>query len=77
MPQLGQRIVRIKVPNTVWYDKQTHQLIMVCIFQGGGQLSEGESGNASVVARTYLLRLKNEEETAKLAAAIKDNAPSD
>lgn len=49
---------------------------MVCIFQGGGQLSEGESGNASVVARTYLLRLKNEEETTKLAAAIKDNAPS-
>lgn len=50
---------------------------MVCIFQGGGQPSEGEPGNATVVARTYLLRLKNEEETTKLAAAIKDNAPSD
>ncbi|XP_020084098.1 uncharacterized protein LOC109707332 isoform X3 [Ananas comosus] len=44
---------------------------------GGGQPSEGEPGNATVVARTYLLRLKNEEETTKLAAAIKDNAPSD
>ncbi|KAF0910026.1 hypothetical protein E2562_001267 [Oryza meyeriana var. granulata] len=36
-----------------------------------------ESGSATVVARTYLFRLKNEEEATKLSAAIKENAPSE
>ncbi|XP_015690256.1 uncharacterized protein LOC102706736 isoform X2 [Oryza brachyantha] len=36
-----------------------------------------ESVNATVVARTYLFRLKNEDEATKLSAAIKENAPSE
>ncbi|XP_038978634.1 uncharacterized protein LOC103716852 isoform X2 [Phoenix dactylifera] len=43
---------------------------------GSGQPNCTEAGNTDVVARTYLLRMKNEEETTKLAAAIKDYAPS-
>uniref|UniRef100_A0A0D9VX77 RanBD1 domain-containing protein n=1 Tax=Leersia perrieri TaxID=77586 RepID=A0A0D9VX77_9ORYZ len=40
-----------------------------------GQSSE--SGSDTVVARTYLFRLKNEDEATKLSAAIKENAPSE
>ncbi|CAL5030497.1 unnamed protein product [Urochloa decumbens] len=36
-----------------------------------------ESSGGTVVARTYLLRLKNEDEATKLSTAIKENAPSD
>ncbi|RCV35019.1 hypothetical protein SEVIR_7G217400v4 [Setaria viridis] len=36
-----------------------------------------ESSGGTVVARTYLFRLKNEEEATKLSTAIKENAPSD
>ncbi|RLM65014.1 uncharacterized protein C2845_PM16G16910 [Panicum miliaceum] len=36
-----------------------------------------ESSSGAVVARTYLFRLKNEEEATKLSTAIKENAPSD
>uniref|UniRef100_A0A0A9HJ26 Uncharacterized protein n=1 Tax=Arundo donax TaxID=35708 RepID=A0A0A9HJ26_ARUDO len=36
-----------------------------------------ESGGDTVVARTYLFRLKNEDEATKLSTAIKENAPSD
>ncbi|KAL6846896.1 hypothetical protein ACP4OV_022749 [Aristida adscensionis] len=36
-----------------------------------------ESANVTVVARTYLLRLKNAEEATKLSEVIKENAPSD
>ncbi|MQM04255.1 hypothetical protein Taro_037051 [Colocasia esculenta] len=44
---------------------------------GGPQGNGDEAGkSAQAVARTYLLRMKNEEETAKLAAAINENAPS-
>ncbi|GJN26685.1 hypothetical protein PR202_gb14637 [Eleusine coracana subsp. coracana] len=39
------------------------------------QSSESDSG--TVVARTYLFRLKNEEEATKLSTAIKENAPMD
>lgn len=45
-------------------------------FQGAGQPNCTEAGDTDVMARTYLLRMKNEEETTKLAAAIKDYAPS-
>ncbi|KAK3143938.1 hypothetical protein QOZ80_4AG0306850 [Eleusine coracana subsp. coracana] len=41
----------------------------------GAQSSESDSG--TVVARTYLFRLKNEEEATKLSTAIKENAPMD
>uniref|UniRef100_A0A0E0NZ97 RanBD1 domain-containing protein n=1 Tax=Oryza rufipogon TaxID=4529 RepID=A0A0E0NZ97_ORYRU len=34
-----------------------------------------ESGSATVVARTYLIRVKNDEAAAKLSAAIMENAP--
>uniref|UniRef100_A0A804MBN6 RanBD1 domain-containing protein n=1 Tax=Zea mays TaxID=4577 RepID=A0A804MBN6_MAIZE len=36
-----------------------------------------ESAGDTVVARTYLFRLKNVEEATKLSTAIKENAPSD
>ncbi|XP_062226497.1 uncharacterized protein LOC133924801 isoform X2 [Phragmites australis] len=36
-----------------------------------------ESAGDTVVARTYLFRLKNEEAATKLSTAIKENAPSD
>jgi len=36
-----------------------------------------ESAGDTVVARTYLFRLKNAEEATKLSTAIKENAPSD
>ncbi|KAL5215122.1 hypothetical protein ABZP36_004274 [Zizania latifolia] len=36
-----------------------------------------ESGSGTVLARTYLFRLKNEEEATKLSAAIKENAPTE
>ncbi|CAN6249793.1 unnamed protein product [Urochloa humidicola] len=36
-----------------------------------------ESSGGTVVARTYLFRLKNEDEAIKLSTAIKENAPSD
>ncbi|KAG8065877.1 hypothetical protein GUJ93_ZPchr0004g38917 [Zizania palustris] len=36
-----------------------------------------ESGSDTVLARTYLFRLKNEEEATKLSAAIKENAPTE
>ncbi|XP_062185377.1 uncharacterized protein LOC133888972 isoform X2 [Phragmites australis] len=39
------------------------------------QSSETDGG--TVVARTYLFRLKNEEEAAKLSTAIKENVPSE
>lgn len=40
-------------------------------------VQSSESGSATVVARTYLFRLKNEEAATKLSATIKENAPSD
>ncbi|XP_072961858.1 uncharacterized protein [Typha angustifolia] len=55
---------------------QKNTIASIFHVSGGGPPSD-ISGSSSVVARTYLLRLKNEEETTKLAAAIKDNAPSD
>jgi len=36
-----------------------------------------ESSSGAVVARTYLFRLKNEDEATKLSTAIKENAPLD
>ncbi|RLM73352.1 nucleoporin NSP1 isoform X1 [Panicum miliaceum] len=36
-----------------------------------------DSSSGTVVARTYLFRLKNEDEATKLSTAIKENAPSD
>nr|CAB3503612.1 unnamed protein product [Digitaria exilis] len=36
-----------------------------------------ESTSGTVVARTYLFRLKNEEEATKLSTAIKENAPAE
>lgn len=41
----------------------------------GGEQNGVEDGKGSVVARTYLLKPKTEEETKKLAAAIQDYAP--
>ncbi|KAJ6817503.1 uncharacterized protein M6B38_410195 [Iris pallida] len=43
---------------------------------GSGQADGTEASKSEVVARTYLLRLKTEEETMKLAAVIKQYAPS-
>ncbi|XP_044968484.1 uncharacterized protein LOC123428349 [Hordeum vulgare subsp. vulgare] len=45
------------------------------IFHTSDAQSESEGGN--VVARTYLLRLKNEEAATNLSAVIKENAPLD
>ncbi|ONK73339.1 uncharacterized protein A4U43_C04F29920 [Asparagus officinalis] len=42
----------------------------------GGPNDGVEAGKSNVVTRTYLLRLKTEDETTKLAAAIQDYAPS-
>ncbi|KAJ1272494.1 hypothetical protein BS78_06G205900 [Paspalum vaginatum] len=39
--------------------------------------ADAESDESTVVARTYLFRLRNEEEATKLSTAIKENAPSD
>lgn len=43
---------------------------------GSGPADGAEASKSEVVARTYLLRLKTEEETMKLAALIKQYAPS-
>uniref|UniRef100_A0A453DG15 RanBD1 domain-containing protein n=1 Tax=Aegilops tauschii subsp. strangulata TaxID=200361 RepID=A0A453DG15_AEGTS len=45
------------------------------IFHTSDAQSESDGGN--VVARTYLLRLKNEEAATNLSAVIKENAPLD
>lgn len=41
-----------------------------------GEQNGVEDGKSSVVARTYLLRLKNEDDTTKLADTIQDYTPS-
>lgn len=41
------------------------------------QDAQSESDGGNVVARTYLLRLKNEEAATNLSAVIKGNAPLD
>ncbi|XP_010919208.1 uncharacterized protein [Elaeis guineensis] len=55
---------------------QKNSIASIFHTSGAGQPNCNEAGNIDVVARTYLLRMKNEEETTKLAAAIKDYAPS-
>ena len=52
-----------------------------CMFsisgQGGGPANGTEADKKEVaLARTYLLRMKTEEETTKLSAAIKEHAPA-
>ncbi|KAH7653651.1 nuclear pore complex protein Nup50 protein [Dioscorea alata] len=43
---------------------------------GGGPANGTETDKEVAVARTYLLRMKTEEETTKLSAAIKEHAPA-
>lgn len=53
-----------------------------CMFsisgQGGGPANgtDTDTDKEVAVARTYLLRMKTEEETTKLSAAIKEHAPA-
>ncbi|THU55090.1 hypothetical protein C4D60_Mb11t02890 [Musa balbisiana] len=47
------------------------------IFHTAGGAHGAGADSKDIVARTYLLRLKNQEETTKLATAIKDHTPSD
>lgn len=53
----------------------TNHRCYVMFIQGGGPGAAADS--KGVVARTYLVRLKNEEETSKLASIIKDHTPSE
>jgi hypothetical protein len=54
------------------YSSGSVTLIHSIISQDG---QPSESGSATVVARTYLIRVKNDEAAAKLSAAIMENAP--
>lgn len=56
------------------YSSGSVTLIHSIISQDG---QPSESGSATVVARTYLIRVKNDEAAAKLSAAIMENAPSE
>ncbi|XAR70346.1 hypothetical protein NMG60_11027170 [Bertholletia excelsa] len=48
---------------------------IVAIFHTAGDDGNGGSDNSSIVARTFLIRTKTEEDRNKLAAAIKEYAP--
>lgn len=50
---------------------------LVAIFHTSGEINGNDGGNNdSVVARTYLIRTKSEEDRNKLASAIQEYAPS-
>ncbi|URD80149.1 RanBP1 domain containing protein [Musa troglodytarum] len=72
---VGKILVNALIYHGIKMNIQKNTIASIFHTAGGGHGAGADSKD--IVARTYLLRLKNEEETSKLATAIKDHAPSD
>ncbi|CAL9130586.1 uncharacterized protein LOC135627743 isoform X1 [Musa acuminata AAA Group] len=72
---VGKILVNALIYHGIKMNIQKNTIASIFHTAGGGHGAGADSKD--IVARTYLLRLKNEEETTKLATAIKDHTPSD
>uniref|UniRef100_A0A804L3N7 RanBD1 domain-containing protein n=2 Tax=Musa acuminata subsp. malaccensis TaxID=214687 RepID=A0A804L3N7_MUSAM len=72
---VGKILVNALIYHGIKMNIQKNTITSIFHTAGGGHGAGADSKD--IVARTYLLRLKNEEETTKLATAIKDHTPSD
>ncbi|XP_074570702.1 uncharacterized protein LOC141827378 isoform X2 [Curcuma longa] len=72
---VGKILLNALIYSGIKMNIQKNTIASVFHTTGGG--SEAAADSKGVVARTYLIRLKNEEETSKLASVIKDHTPSE